>query len=169
MRRLVRSKKEDASRNFLSGTGTLQQVRLAASSLYWATVLPAACSRRAWNRVKMGPGHTALTRIPSAPCYQGGAAYSMAKVGVHGFIRDVALELAEYNITVNAAAPGPIDTERTGPGLRRLDATVERSPSKMTPLGRLGTAYEVAGAALFLASDEASYISGHTLAVAGGR
>jgi 3-oxoacyl-[acyl-carrier protein] reductase len=93
----------------------------------------------------------------------------MAKAGVHGFIRDVALELAEYNITVNAVAPGPIDTERTGPGLRRLDATVERSPSKMTPLGRLGTADEVASAALFLASDEASYVSGHTLAVAGGR
>jgi NAD(P)-dependent dehydrogenase (short-subunit alcohol dehydrogenase family) len=63
-------------------------------------------------------------------------------------IRDVALELAEYNITVNAMAPGPTDTERTGPGLRRLDATVERSPSKMTPLGRLGTADEVAAAAL---------------------
>ena len=45
------------------------------------------------------------------------------------------------------------------------DATVERSPSKMTPLGRLGTADEVAAAALFLASDEASYVSGHTLAV----
>ena len=86
-----------------------------------------------------------------------------------GGFRDVALELAEYNITVNAVAPGPIDTERTGPVLRRLDATVERSPSKMTPLGRLGTADEVAAAALFLASEEASYVSGHTLAVAGGR
>jgi len=61
------------------------------------------------------------------------------------------------------------DTERTGPALRRLDATVERSPSRMTPLGRLGTTDEVAAAALFLASDEASYISGHTLAVSGGR
>lgn len=106
---------------------------------------------------------------PWTAYYQGGAAYSMSKAGVHGFIRDVALELAEYNITVNAVAPGPIDTERTGPNLRRLDATVERSPSKMTPLGRLGTADEVAAAALFLASDEASYVSGHTLAVAGGR
>jgi len=81
----------------------------------------------------------------------------------------VALELAEYNITVNAVAPGPIDTERTGPNLKRLDATVERSPSRMTPLGRLGTVDEVAAAALFLASDEASYVSGHTLHVAGGR
>ena len=77
--------------------------------------------------------------------------------------------LDQADITVNAGAPGPIDTERAGPGLRRLDATVERSPSKMTPLGRLGTAYEVAAAVLFLASDEASYVLGHTLAVAGGR
>jgi NAD(P)-dependent dehydrogenase (short-subunit alcohol dehydrogenase family) len=106
---------------------------------------------------------------PWTAYYQGGAAYSAAKAGIHGFIRDVALELAEYNITVNAVAPGPIDTERTGPNLKHLDATVERSPSRMTPLGRLGTVDEVAAAALFLASDEASYVSGHTLHVAGGR
>jgi NAD(P)-dependent dehydrogenase (short-subunit alcohol dehydrogenase family) len=106
---------------------------------------------------------------PWTAYYQGGAAYSAAKAGVHGFIRDVALELAEYSITVNAVAPGPIDTERAGPNLKRLDAIVERSPSRMTPLGRLGTVDEVAAAALFLASDEASYVSGHTLHVAGGR
>jgi 3-oxoacyl-[acyl-carrier protein] reductase len=49
----------------------------------------------------------------------GGAAYSVSKAGVHGFIRDVAIELAEYNITVNAVAPGPIDTDRVGDGLRK--------------------------------------------------
>ncbi len=106
---------------------------------------------------------------PWTAYYQGGAAYSAAKAGVHGFIRDVALELAEYNITVNAVAPGPIDTERAGAMLRELDRTVDFSPSRMTPLGRLGEPEEVANAVLFLASDEASYISGHTLAVAGGR
>jgi NAD(P)-dependent dehydrogenase (short-subunit alcohol dehydrogenase family) len=106
---------------------------------------------------------------PWTAYYQGGAAYSTAKAGVHGFIRDVALELAEFNITVNAVAPGPVDTERVGPGLRKMDETVEFSPSKMTPLGRLGTPEEIAAAAVFLASDEASYVSGHTLAVAGGR
>ncbi len=106
---------------------------------------------------------------PWTAYYQGGAAYSTAKAGVHGFIRDVALELAEFNITVNAVAPGPVDTERVGPGLRKMDEMVEFSPSKMTPLGRLGTPEEIAAAAVFLASDEASYVSGHTLAVAGGR
>ena len=106
---------------------------------------------------------------PWTAYYAGGAAYSAAKAGVHGFIRDVALELAQFGINVNAVAPGPIDTERTGAGLKELDRTVEYSPSKMTPLGRLGLPVEVANAVLFLASDEASYITGHTLPVTGGR
>ena len=106
---------------------------------------------------------------PWTAYYAGGSAYSTAKAGVHGFIRDVALELAQYGINVNAVAPGPIDTERTGESLKELDRTVEYSPSKMTPLGRLGLPVEVANAVLFLASDEASYITGHTLPVTGGR
>src|SRR5262245_19726558 len=106
---------------------------------------------------------------PWTAYYQGGAAYSAAKAGVHGFVRDVALELAEHGINVNAVAPGPIDTERTGPNLRTLNATVDYSPDRMTPLRRLGQPVEVAHAVLFLASEEASYITGHTLSVAGGR
>ena len=86
-----------------------------------------------------------------------------------GFVRDVSLELAEYGITVNTVAPGPIDTERFGPGLKKLNETVEYSPNHMTPLKRLGQPFEVAHAVLFLASDEASYVTGHTLAVTGGR
>jgi NAD(P)-dependent dehydrogenase (short-subunit alcohol dehydrogenase family) len=106
---------------------------------------------------------------PWTAYYQGGAAYSASKAGVHGFVRDVALELAEHGVNVNAVAPGPIDSERVGPGLHRLDETVEFSPSRMTPLHRIGEPIEVAHAVLFLASEEASYITGHTLAVAGGR
>ena len=106
---------------------------------------------------------------PWTAYYDGGAAYSAAKAGVYGFIRDVALELAEYGITVNAVAPGPIETERVSAHLHRLNETVEYSPNRMTPLRRLGQPLEVANAALFLASDEASYITGHTLAVTGGR
>ena len=88
---------------------------------------------------------------------------------VHAFMRDVAMELAEFGIRVNAVGPGPIDTERVGQNLRRLNETVELSPNKLTPLGRLGTPEEVANAIVFLASDEASYVTGHTLSVAGGR
>jgi NAD(P)-dependent dehydrogenase (short-subunit alcohol dehydrogenase family) len=106
---------------------------------------------------------------PWTAYYQGGSAYSAAKAGVHGFVRDVALELAEHKINVNAVAPGPIDTERFGPGLKRMNETVEYSPNHMTPLRRLGEPFEVAHAVLFLASEEASYVTGHTLAVTGGR
>jgi len=106
---------------------------------------------------------------PWTAYYEGGAAYSAAKAGIHGFVRDTALELAEHGINVNAVAPGPIDTERAGPALKRLNETVEYSPNRMTPLHRLGQPIEVAHAVLFLASEEASYITGHTLAVAGGR
>jgi 3-oxoacyl-[acyl-carrier protein] reductase len=106
---------------------------------------------------------------PWTAYYAGGAAYSAAKAGIHGFIRDVALELAEHGINVNAVAPGPIDTERVGKDLRKLDETVEYSPSRMTPMRRLGTPREIAHAVLFLASDEASYITGVTLPVTGGR
>jgi len=106
---------------------------------------------------------------PWTAYYAGGAAYSAAKAGVHGFVRDVSLELAEHGINVNAVAPGPIDTERFGPSLRKLNETVDYSPNRMTPLRRLGVPTEVAHAVLFLASDEASYITGHTLAVTGGR
>lgn len=106
---------------------------------------------------------------PWTAYYQGGSAYSAAKAGVHGFIRDVSLEVAEYGINVNAVAPGPIDTERTGANLRHLNETVDYSPNRMTPLRRLGEPIEIANAVLFLASDEAGYITGHTLSVAGGR
>ncbi len=106
---------------------------------------------------------------PWSAYYAGNAPYSTAKAGVHGFIRDVAMELAEHGVRINAVAPGPIDTERVGAKLRRMNDTVDLSPNKLTPMGRLGTPDEVANAILFLAGDEASYITGHTLAVAGGR
>ena len=102
--------------------------------------------------------------------YTGACAYSTAKAGVIGFVRDLAIELADHGITINAVAPGPIDTELAGPYLRAMDEKgLEYAPSRMVPMHRLGTAREVADAVLFLASDEASYITGTTLDVAGGR
>jgi NAD(P)-dependent dehydrogenase (short-subunit alcohol dehydrogenase family) len=106
---------------------------------------------------------------PWSAYYEGAASYSAAKAGIHGFVRDVALELAEYGIHINAVAPGPIDTERAGAKLRQMNERVEYSPNRMTPLRRLGQPIEIANTVLFLASDEASYITGVTVHATGGR
>ena len=143
------------------------RLNLRSTFLCTRAAVPHMIRQRYGRVVCMSSG--AREGTPWTAYYAGGSAYSAAKAGVHGFVRDVALELAEHRITVNAVAPGPIDTERFGPGLKELNETVEYSPNHMTPLGRLGEPFEVAHAVLFLASDEASYVTGHTLAVTGGR
>ena len=100
--------------------------------------------------------------------YAGNSAYAAAKAAIHGFTRNVALELGEYGVTVNAVAPGPIETERNGAYFRSIEG-LEYGPVKMTPLRRLGVPSDVANAVLYLASDDANYITGTTLSVAGGR
>ena len=79
--------------------------------------------------------------------------------------RVMAVDLAEYNITVNCIAPGPIDVPRI-----RNSHTEERRNAwhAAVPLGRYGEPDEIAGVALFLASDDAGYVNGQTLAVDGG-
>lgn len=144
-------------------------IRLNLRSTFLCTraVLPHMMQRRSGRIVCLSSG--AREGTPWTAYYQGGSAYSTSKAGVHGFIRDVALEVAEFGINVNAVAPGPIETDRAGPALRQMNETVEYSPNRMTPLGRLGQPLEVANAVLFLASTEASYITGVTLHVTGGR
>ena len=144
-------------------------IRLNLRSTFLCTraVLPHMMQRRSGRIVCLSSG--AREGTPWTAYYQGGSAYSTSKAGVHGFIRDVALEVAEFGINVNAVAPGPIETDRTGPTLRLMNETKEYSPNRMTPLGRLGQPLEVANAVLFLASTEASYITGVTLHVTGGR
>jgi len=143
------------------------RLNLRSTFLCTRAAVPHMMKRKYGRIVCMSSG--AREGTPWTAYYQGGSAYSAAKAGVHGFVRDVALELAEHGINVNAVAPGPIDTERFGPGLRRMNETVDYSPERMTPLRRLGQPIEVAHAVLFLASEEASYTTGHTLSVAGGR
>ena len=100
--------------------------------------------------------------------YAGNSAYAAAKAAIHGFTRNVALELAEYGVTVNAVAPGPIETERNSEYFRKLEG-LEFGPLRATPLRRLGVPLDIANAVLYLASDEANYVTGMTLSVAGGR
>jgi 3-oxoacyl-[acyl-carrier protein] reductase len=90
--------------------------------------------------------------------------YAASKAGIVGFTKALARELASRAVTVNAVAPGLIDTDMT----RALpDATRAEWASKV-PLGRLGTPEDVAAAVCFLASDEAAYITGQVLGVNGG-
>jgi 3-oxoacyl-[acyl-carrier protein] reductase len=90
--------------------------------------------------------------------------YAASKAGLIGFTKALALEVASRNITVNAIAPGLIDTEMT----RAIAAGAHEEWATRIPMKRLGTPGDVAAAVRFLASDEASYITGHVLAVNGG-
>jgi 3-oxoacyl-[acyl-carrier protein] reductase len=92
--------------------------------------------------------------------------YSATKAGINGFIRSAALEFSGFGITVNGVEPGNIMTE--GIQEHRGDAHIASMVAAI-PLGRLGSVRDVANAFLFLASDEASYITGTTIVVDGGQ
>ncbi|MFE7799630.1 SDR family NAD(P)-dependent oxidoreductase [Nocardia sp. NPDC057440] len=102
---------------------------------------------------------------------RGQANYAAAKAGIQGLTATLAIELGPYNINVNAVAPGYIATAMTAATADRVGLTAEehqRSVAERTPLGRVGQPEEVAAVIAFLASDEASYVSGQTLYVNGG-
>jgi len=94
----------------------------------------------------------------------GQANYAASKAGLIGFSLALAREVASRNITVNVVAPGMVDTDMT----RAVAGKVQADWEALIPLKRLGTPADVAAAVCFLASDEASYITGHVLAVNGG-
>lgn len=94
----------------------------------------------------------------------GQANYSAAKAGVIGLTKSCAKELARYGITVNAVSPGLIETDM----LAGMEQTVLEDLKKNIPVGRIGSPADVAAAALFLASDAASYITGQVIRVDGG-
>jgi 3-oxoacyl-[acyl-carrier protein] reductase len=94
----------------------------------------------------------------------GQANYAASKAGLIGFSKALAREVASRNITVNVVAPGLIDTDMT----RAITDSAQQDWAASIPLGRLGTPDDIAAAVCFLASDAASYITGHVLAVNGG-
>ena len=102
---------------------------------------------------------------------RGQANYSAAKMGIQGFTRTLGIELGPYGVNANAIAPGFIATEMTDATARRLKMEPEQlreMNAETNPVRRIGQPEDIAAAAAFLCSDEASYITGQTLYVDGG-
>ena len=114
--------------------------------------------RRRWGRV------VAISSVVGATGNPGQANYAAAKAGLVGMSKALAAEVASRGITVNCIAPGFIESPMTA----ALSAAQRERLASAIPMGRVGTAEEVAACALFLASDEARYVTGHTLHVNGG-
>lgn len=112
-------------------------------------------------------GRVLLTSSITGPItgYPGWAHYGATKAGMLGFMRTAAIEFAQHNITINAVMPGNIMTEGLDDVGEEYLATMTRS----IPMGRLGESADIGYAMLFLASDEAKYITGQTLVVDGGQ
>ena len=105
-----------------------------------------------------------MTSIIGSMGNAGQAAYAAAKAGIVGFTKSTARELASRNITVNAVAPGLIETEMTA----SLPEATRTGYVELIPAGRLGTAADVAEAVLFLVRPECGYITGQVIGVNGG-
>ncbi len=116
---------------------------------------------------RSGRGRVILTSSITGPItgYPGWTAYGASKAGQLGFMRTAAIELAPKHITVNAILPGNIVTE----GLAELGEDYAAKMASSIPLRRLGTVDEIGYTALFLASEEAGYITGQTIVVDGGQ
>ena len=105
-----------------------------------------------------------ITSVVAQTGNAGQANYVASKAGLIGLTRAIAVEVASRNITVNAVAPGFIDTPMTAP----LSQELKDKMKSMIPLARFGTDADVAAAIVFLSSDEAAYITGQVLDVNGG-
>jgi 3-oxoacyl-[acyl-carrier protein] reductase len=114
--------------------------------------------RQRWGRI------INITSVFGQMGQAGQANYSASKAGLIGMTMAIARELGSRNITCNAVAPGFIETPMTDV----LGAEFKENAAKQIPLGRVGSPVDVANAVAFLASDEASYITGHVLSVNGG-
>lgn len=136
--------------------------RVIATNLTSVFRLSKACLRR---MMKERRGRIVnLTSIVGLTGNPGQANYAAAKAGILGFTKSLAKEVASRGITVNALAPGFIDTDMT----RALNEEQRAALLGQIPMGRLGTAADIAATVLFLVSPQAGYITGETLHVNGG-
>jgi 3-oxoacyl-[acyl-carrier protein] reductase len=133
------------------------QTNLTSAYLCIQAVISSMLKQR-WGRI------INITSIFGQMGQAGQANYSASKAGLIGLTMAIAREVGSRNITCNAIAPGFIETAMTAV----LSDEFKQAAVKQIPLGRVGTSEDVAGAVAFLASDDASYITGHVLNVNGG-
>jgi 3-oxoacyl-[acyl-carrier protein] reductase len=130
------------------------------------------CSRAAQKyMVQQKYGRIVSLSSTSALGNRGQANYSAAKAGLQGFTRTLAVELGQFGITVNAVAPGFIDTEMTRTTARHMGFDPDERIAeavKIIPVRRVGQPRDVANVICFLSSDEAGFVSGQVIYVAGG-
>jgi NAD(P)-dependent dehydrogenase (short-subunit alcohol dehydrogenase family) len=147
-----------------------EQTAESYAATFDTNVLGVVLSMKHEARVMQAQGSGNIINISSTYGHEGAAGASIyvgAKHAVEGITKSVALELAKSGIRVNAVAPGPTDTGM----LTRFTGTPENKAALVTtvPMDRLGLPEELANAIVFVASDEASFITGHVLNVDGGK
>src|SRR6476646_9476148 len=145
----IRMKKEDWE--------TVLQTNLTGAHLCIQQALPTMMKARAGRIIN-------ISSVVAQSGNAGQANYVAAKAGLIGLTKAIAVEIASRNITVNAVAPGFVETPMTDV----LPDKVKEELKTRIPLGRMGSARDVACAIVFLASDDAAYITGHVLNVNGG-
>jgi NAD(P)-dependent dehydrogenase (short-subunit alcohol dehydrogenase family) len=153
-----------------AGGPITEQTAESFAATFETNVLGVVLSMKHEVHAMQAQGSGSIINISSTYGHKGGAfasIYAGSKHAVEGITKSVALEVAKSGIRVNAVAPGPTDTGM----LTRFSGTAEKRAAMGTavPLGRLGLAEEVADGIVFIASEEARFITGHVLAVDGGK
>jgi NAD(P)-dependent dehydrogenase (short-subunit alcohol dehydrogenase family) len=173
-RTVARFGRLDVAVNNAATEGQVGPITDQTAASYAATfdtnVLGVILSMKHEVRVMQGQGSGSIINISSTYGHEGAAGASVyvgSKHAVEGITKSVALETAKSGIRVNGVAPGPTDTGM----LTRFTGTPENKAALVTtvPMGRLGLSEELADAIVFIASDEASFITGHVLNVDGGK